>query len=487
MFSFFTSDHKRPPWFVANFDSSTGLLKALANALHGKGFAGVGSIPESELLAKAINALPWKLQRSIYVKGSIKGTVDPQKLGEVQAEDYMRWVTQFYPKKKYPAILIGSSSGPAVHLAAAMGIPWLPQTFLIPVKTPGLSADEPIRRMEWAKPWAEELLASNPDLQLHHMMDPSQDRPMLETTSYFRVKILQAGATYTQFIKDHLDRNGTLLTVECQKRWQVTEVGSRHNFQFGGLGGTSPQEYLHGSREVKEFLQHQGSPYEQWDVPNPTGEAPESEWGFVPSLRTSLVKLAKEQGYTLQRIVFDEPEDLSPFVADLYRWWYQHRSIPATTLLVDMFFLTDPYWTLRMGAVPFWLAFNAQPSVERLKDYLKKAQPYDNIYLMPFSNGVEGIRIATADHLKSILSFARKEGAFIGSEPTLYPFDFGMFARYEKSLKEKSTQYVPMEEPLSLQQLHLFALQFRENYKVTFPAEETSQPMQQKGSANALN
>lgn len=70
--SLFNVSSNRPPWFVANFDSTTGLVKALANCLHGKGFPGAGSVPESELLATIINALPWQLQKSLYVMGSAK-------------------------------------------------------------------------------------------------------------------------------------------------------------------------------------------------------------------------------------------------------------------------------------------------------------------------------------------------------------------------------------------------------------------------------
>jgi len=51
-----------PPWFTVSFDSTSGLVKALGNSLHGKGFLGVGTIPESEVLAKIINAVPWPLK-----------------------------------------------------------------------------------------------------------------------------------------------------------------------------------------------------------------------------------------------------------------------------------------------------------------------------------------------------------------------------------------------------------------------------------------
>src|SRR5690606_37301412 len=112
----------------------------------------VGSIPSSQLLGKIINFIPPKLQKNIYVYGSAKGAKNPDKLGKVDSNASSEWVSNLFPKGKYPAVLIGSSNGPIVHLAAAMGIPWLPQTFLIPVKTPeGLGVDEPTKRMEWGR------------------------------------------------------------------------------------------------------------------------------------------------------------------------------------------------------------------------------------------------------------------------------------------------------------------------------------------------
>jgi hypothetical protein len=457
------------PWFTVEFDSATGLANALANALHEEGFPGVGRVPESELLARLVNALPWQLKKNVYIKGSARGAVSAKKLAQVDSEDFSRWMVSRYPAKKYPAIMIGSSSGPAVHLAAAMGIPWLPQTFLIPVKTPsGLSVDDPIARMEWACRPADDLLSANPDLQLHHMMDPNQDRPMLKTTSYFRVKKLRLGEVYKNFIKDHLEEDGVLLIIDCQKSWPVTHVAERYYFQFGGFGGTTIEEYHNGSADVEEFLVGTGSKLKKWKAPKPDVTMPEAEWGFAEPMADDIKNLADENGYQVRRIVFDEPEDFSPYVADLHRWWYRQRGIPANNLLVGMFFLVEPYISLRTGAVPYWLAFNAKPSVENLEAYLQSANPYDYIYLMPFSHGVEGQGLATVEDYRSALNYAKQKGAFIGSEPELYPFDFGIYFRYEKDIRKKLSLRYAADEYLSLDQLDRYNEENRSGYKVDF-------------------
>jgi hypothetical protein len=81
----------------------------------------------------------------------------------------------------------------AVHLAAALGAPWLPQTFMVPVRNPGNDPDDPRRDLDWGRRPARALLDANPDVQVHHLHDPVQDRLMLEQMTYLRLKRLRFG------------------------------------------------------------------------------------------------------------------------------------------------------------------------------------------------------------------------------------------------------------------------------------------------------
>ncbi|HEX2237037.1 MAG TPA: hypothetical protein VHJ19_01455 [Gammaproteobacteria bacterium] len=80
---------------------------------------------------------------------------------------------------------IGSSNGALVHLCAALGIPWLPQTFLVPVARLNVRPDEPNAGAAWAEQPAPTFLARNPKVQLHHMHDPNQDHLMIQRPAYF--------------------------------------------------------------------------------------------------------------------------------------------------------------------------------------------------------------------------------------------------------------------------------------------------------------
>jgi hypothetical protein len=450
----------KPAKYVANFDSEAAMLRALGNYLRGEDFPMIGTMPRSvEPLMKAlvalVNVLPGRVREEVYTWSGRSEAVPSKKLDQVRAEDVSRWVVSHYPRRRYPAAVIGSSNGALVHLYCALGIPWLPQTFLVPVRRSGVHPDEPVDELQWGREPARVLLAANPELQLHHMFDPNQDRLMARRMSYFRVKRLRLGKTYERFLEGTLAEGATLFVAECALKWPTTRVGERHVFQFGALGGASPGEYLRGSERVEDYLARYGSHRRRWDPPEPDGERPEAEWGFEAILREDVERFAREKGYRVRRIHFEEPEDLSPLVAELHRWWYAERGLPTNQLLVESFILMEPWWALHTGSVPFWMVFNTEPSADRLERYLEGTDPYDHIHLMLFSHGVDSVGLAPIERWRSVLRRARKHGDFVGVDERKFPRDFATFVRYHTDLRKLPTRY-PMPGPLALSRLDEF-------------------------------
>jgi hypothetical protein len=263
-------------------------------------------------------------------------------------------------------------------------MPWLPQTFLIPVARSGPHPDEPQQDVKWAEKWISAFLESNPDVQLHHMHDPNQDRLMIQRMTYFRVKRLWLGPAYESFIRQYLEPGGTIFIVECNLKWPAKKFGERHIFQFGALGGATSNEYHHGGKRVEEYLSRYKSHRKKWEPPPPDGNYPEAEWGFEPRLGNDIEQFARRHRFAIRRIVFEEPEHASPLVADFYRWWNQKRSIVGNRLLVESFIVMEPYGSVRTGSVPFWMVFNKQPSAQALETYLDASDPFDEIYMMLF-------------------------------------------------------------------------------------------------------
>src|SRR5690348_8552855 len=181
----------REPNYVADFDSATGMLRALSRCVGGQDFPLLGTLPKwsgvpMRGLGAAINAMPQWLQEQVYIWSGWCEAVSVDKLRTIDAEQVAEWMVSLYPLRKYPAVAIGSANGAATHLWAAMGIPWLPQTFLVPVARSHVHPDDPWREMMWSREPARYVLDRNPDMHLHHMHETVQDRLTVRRRSYFR-------------------------------------------------------------------------------------------------------------------------------------------------------------------------------------------------------------------------------------------------------------------------------------------------------------
>lgn len=462
---------KHAPEFTAGFDSATAMVTSLGKFLKGKDFPGVGVLPSVEWVGKTLNMLPDSWKEMLYSYSGWYDGVAPARMSSINLGDLDKWVTQVYPKRKYPAIAIGSANGALVHLYAALGIPWLPQTFLVPVKkSTRLHPDEPKKTIEWAKKPAYQLLSNNPDIELHHMMDPSHDRLHLYTMTYFRVKKLRLGEWYENFIRDHLMPGGTLFIIDCQHMWPVVRIDDRYVFQFGGAGGNKPEKYYYDNQEITQFLKKYQSPFSSWDIPKPDEESPEAEWGYAPALTQDIERFATENSFKIQRVSFEDPHDPSPLIADLYREWYQQRKIITNQLLIECFALHEPYWALRTGSVPFWLVFNIEPSAEFMERYLQNTAPYDDIYLMLLSHGTDSIRLAPIDRWNSILAYARNKSSFVGMDTEKFPRDFGVYMSYNRALQKAIPSRYPLLNRMPFSFLYQFLEKHQHQYDVDWSA-----------------
>jgi hypothetical protein len=313
---------------------------------------------------------------------------------------------------------------------------------------------------------ARNLLDANPDLQLHHMHDPNQDRLMVQHMMYFRVKRRRLGKRYESFLKQRLIEGGTIIVARCLRTWPTTRIGDRHFFQFGAVGGISPEEFFSGSDRVSDFLARSGSHRRAWDPPEVDGDRPEAEWGFEPALADDVRRVAQTYGYRVRYLTFEEPDDLSPFVAELYRFWNRNRGLPAGRLLTESFIVLDPYWALRTASIPIWMKFNVDFDADALERYLDAFPPYDEINLMLFSHGVDSVGLASIERWRSILRRARSHGRFVGTDEENYPRDFGVFTSYNRDLKRTIRARHPLPPPLEISDLDNFYSESKRRFRI---------------------
>jgi hypothetical protein len=411
-------------------------LIALGRALRGRGFGGAAvmeSVPEWAMAL--LNALPEKLRLAVYKWSGWLAAPPLRRAAKVREEEISAWVASQYPDRTCPAIWIGSTNGALIHAAAALRIPWLPQTFLLTYRR-YLPPDELMGDLRMGQAPARVILQNNPSFKLYQMHDPVNDRLMVERIMYFRAKRTKLGPEYERFIRERLRAGGEIVLIECGYRWPATRVGPRHTFQVGGLGELKPGGYGGGTPEIREFLKKQNARVENWQMPPEDGEGPEAEWGFEPELRGDVERFARANGFRLRRMIFEEPEALSPLVADLYRWWYGRRGIPARHLVAECFALLEPWEVLRRRCIPFWMAFNTDPSYRALRRYLE-SRSFEEIHLMLMSNGVRALGQVPIGRWKSLLKRAGRRGDFLGVDPKRYPSDLASFTRYHTHFVKK--------------------------------------------------
>jgi hypothetical protein len=443
---------RKPPQGIARFDSAAGMVQALAFCLHGRPFDSPSQSPLLDRLMPLANWLPRRLRDAAYAIGALGEAVAPQRAAKLRADVIATWIAGLFPERPYPAAFIGSSNGGIVHLAAALGCPWLPQTFLCPIRRIGLDPDDPQRALAAGLPVAEALAAGNPDVSVHHMHDPNQDRLMLHTMAYYRLKFRRLPPAYRTLLERSLAPGATLYVVECGTSWPVTRTGERCSFQFGAVGGATLEEYFAGGPRLRAYFARYRVRRQRWEPPPPDAEAPEAEWGFEPALLADLAPLARARGWRLVRLRFRDPEDASLLAADLYRSWYRELGLDPSRLLVESFVLMAPLATLQQRLVPLWLVFNTEPSAATLCRFLGEGAAPEEIGLMLFSHGTEGVGVTPIETWRALLGRAGRRGLFLGVDEARYPRDFATFVRFHRDLRRLGDAQAP-PPPLAVDRL----------------------------------
>lgn len=465
------------PPYLAQYDSTTSILLGLESHFQGERLVGLGLYPPryhpvARVVAGLINSLPPRPREILYRYTGWYGASKPEDTGSIDIEQTCRWVIARYPARLYPGVFIGSTNAAAAHLAAALDMPWLPQTFLAPVRHPALDIDQPAQMAEWAKGPAAQVVEANPDVQLHHMADPAQDRLMLRRMTYFRLKKRALGEAYLEFLEQALLPGACIFTVDCTWDWPTTSTGERQLFQFGGTGGFSPEEYYEGGPRVLEFLRDYGAGRWKWKPPQPDGRMPEAEWGFERELLADVRRLAARRGYRLRRLVFHDPDDLSPLVADLHAWWYESQGLTPRPLLVEAFAQLQVYRVLTRRLVPFWVTFNMEPSAEAVERYLEERPPFVSILLQMVSHGVENPGLVPVERWRELLDSGSERGAFVGLDAGKYPRDFAQFVRYGHQLDKEVKERFPPSYPLSVEHFERFLAETPHRYAVEIIRED---------------
>ena len=451
---------------VTDFECSVNAVRAVGSFLRGEDHGGMSTGPSSQLLGRIAALPPAGVRAKTFELAGLAQGIPPKKVPEISLDAIDEWVVSEYTPDEggagFPAVVIGCAGGPAFFLAAALGVPFLPQTTLVAVRDGATHPDDPRQALQNWESVTAEIARRNPRAAVFHMHDPVQDRPMMKQVAFFRLKRRELGPAYEGFLRDHLAPGGTIIQVENTRDWRVTEVGidevpGRAFFQFGCLGGIPEEEFHAPGERIAAFLEQEGSAYRRWDPPQPTGRRPDGEWGWDPALGEDIARFAERAALQRRRLVQNEPQDASAFIAELYRSWYRRIGWQADRLLAQTYGHVDPYWTVRTGSVPFWNRFHEEPTYQVLRDYLQAAAEYREVRISLFAHGVESPGLVSyADWDGLAREFAAATGEVIGVDPEAYPLDTGANFRYQKAI-ESLPQRREFPEPLTVDDVDRFA------------------------------
>ncbi|MPY81087.1 MAG: hypothetical protein GEV04_22185 [Actinophytocola sp.] len=446
-----------PDHAVASFDSASAMLRATARGIRGESFDHLGRGPVRALPVKLSAALPGLARRRGFaVAGGTEG-VPPRRLGAVDMEDVAAWVVRHYDRDQYPGVLIGPPNGAAVHLCAATGMPFLAQTFLVPVQWSDNDPDHPADAMEFGGRVAGPLLDRNPDVMLHHMHDGNQDRLMVSRMTYFRLKWTALPHAYQRFLAERLAPDAPVVLLADESAWPTTRVGDRHVFQTGARGGLSPEEYVHGSARLAEFLHAQGSRHRRFQAPSPDGVSPEAEWGYDARIGADVRSVATETSHPVVTVRIQSPESLSEPTARLIRQRARDAGGDGDRLVVESFIMLDAARAERSGSVPYWSFFPVQDSLRGCTSFVERAaaagDPYRDVDVLLFPHGVASVGATPprswAQRLRDHVSGTVR---FVSGTAERWPAHIDTLGRYGRALRQLPSQPRP-SSPLPVDEM----------------------------------
>jgi hypothetical protein len=338
-------------------------------------------------------------------------------VGEVDAAAVARWFVSRYRDGEYPGLVVGSPTGAAVHLAAALGVPWLPAGFDVAVARPAGDAgdtsrlDDVSRALEDGRAPADAVMAANPDVCVRQVYDPVGRRAASGSMVDLRVQWTRLPAAYQEFLATRLGPYAPLILVRDVGRWLVSRGGTGHSFQLGTrAGGLTAAEYYQGSDRLRLALRTLGSRSGVLNrVPRPT-EA-QCDTAVPGPFADHIGRLCAADRRPIRQVLFARPDALSRCVAELTRTRLREAGRPGDRLIVECGRLTDPARVRRAGLVPYWCDHPLHQVVDELEWWLAGSRTFGTIDVLVDPPGASYPGVASLNRWTTIASFAGRQGA----------------------------------------------------------------------------
>jgi hypothetical protein len=442
------TNHK-PPSCLTSADSGTVVVRSAGSILRNELINPFLVSTFQKIGAQICNIFPPGTRRKLMEFASESIGVNPDEANHIKTSELVKWVTSEYPSRQYETIIIGSPSGGIGHLASLMNAPFLTQHFLL-----GFKGQYPIDcssiYRDKCKPLANQIIDNNPDLSAIIHYDPLHDRFVVRRVGFIRVKLLEFHGEYIKFISENLKAGGNLILVGCSFPWLQYKLSDRINFQLGGLGGVTDQEYYDGSDRIEKYIKTERDfperkhplSHKDWLLEGLTPEKqPESEWGLIESFADDVRNLAQMKKYNLVEIKLQHPDQLSKMVFYAFKDLISYeKSDISPTIVMDSFTNSSPLFNRTISAIPLWLPFICSDSYDFAVSILDNEPENTRIFLSLHPSFANPFDLTPLYKWSTYLSRFR-EVILLGVNPSKYPGDLTSYFRFYESIRRFSGQY----------------------------------------------
>lgn len=219
--------------------------------------------------------LPDPLRRMALAADMFAEALPVADVERVDAEAVARWIVGRYHSDSYPAVVLGSPHGAAVHLAVACRAAWLPTSFTITVPWPGGSPGDWMAAMAWGSRLARQILSRDPGVTVRQVHDPVVRGTLCGTSVSLHVRWHTLPEAYRAFLRSRVVTGGAYLLVRDLRTWPVLGGPPGYGFQIGSpSGGASPDGYRNDDDAFRRLLHRLGP----GDWIDPATGVPSSTW-----------------------------------------------------------------------------------------------------------------------------------------------------------------------------------------------------------------
>jgi hypothetical protein len=384
------------------------LLAAASRAVRGEDCADLGYQP----MLSRFRGAPESVRRVALARAAGRAAMSGQQAGGIDADRVARWIVDHYPPRWYPGVVIGSPHGAAVHLATALGVPWLPAAFEVTAHWPGGAVDNPLGALSYGARIVARMLGANPGVGVRQVHDPAARGVLAGATVSLAVRWHRLPDAYRQFLGTRLAPGAPVFLLRDARTWPVLDSGGRHTFQVGGpASGLSPADFRPESEALGQVLRSAGGDGSRWQpprIPSPQGYA---EYSVEPGFEASLRDWVRGTGGPLHRVLFARPEALSAAIADLYRGWLRSAGKSGDRCVVECGRLIDPWQVVRAGLVPYWCENATRRSVAGAEWWLAGSAPFTSVDVLPEPPGLQSPALAGLPQWLAVASFGRRRRA----------------------------------------------------------------------------